>query len=128
MKSPATGRTEALALVADYLSAHPNGLDAVWVGWDDAALGAAKAVKEGNSKAVVTGVDATSEGIAAINDGTMLATVEQPWPSINAQVMLAMSAYQNTKALPAVSFVTVDTTLVNKANAAIITPSDKLTN
>ena len=128
VKSPATGRTEALALVADYLSAHPNGLDAVWVGWDDAALGAAKAVKEGNSKAVVTGVDATSEGIAAINDGTMLATVEQPWPSINAQVMLAMSAYQNTKALPAVSFVTVDTTLVNTANAAIITPSDKHTN
>lgn len=128
VKSPATGRTEALALVADYLSAHPNGLDAVWVGWDDAALGAAKAVKEGNSKAVVTGVDATSEALAAIQDGTMLATVEQPWPSINAQVMLAMAAYQNTKALPAANFQTVDTTLVNKANAAIITPSDKLTN
>ncbi len=39
---PATGRTEALALVADYLTANPDGLDAVWVGWDDAALGAAQ--------------------------------------------------------------------------------------
>ena len=56
VKSPATGRTEALALVADYLTAHPNGLDAVWVGWDDAALGAAQAITEAGSTAKVTGV------------------------------------------------------------------------
>ncbi len=126
VKSPATGRTEALALVADYLSANPGGLDAVWVGWDDAALGAAKAVKEGGSKAFVTGVDAVSESIAAIEDGTMLATIEQPWPAINDEVMAAIVEYQKSKALPSVTFKTVDTTLVNKANAATITPSDKL--
>lgn len=126
VKSPATGRTEALNIVTDYLSAHPGGLDAVWVGWDDAALGAAKAVKEGNSKAVVTGVDAVSEAIAAIEDGTMLATIEQPWPAINDEVILAMTEYQKSKTLPATNFKTVDTTLVNKANAATITPADKL--
>ena len=60
VKSPATGRTEALALVADFLTANPNGLDAVWVGWDDAALGASKAITEAGSSAKVTGVDATS--------------------------------------------------------------------
>ena len=38
-------------LVADYLTANPGGLDAVWVGWDDAALGAAQAVNEAGSTA-----------------------------------------------------------------------------
>ena len=53
--NPATGRTEALSFVADYLSANPDGLDAVWVGWDDAALGAAQGLSEGGSTAPVTG-------------------------------------------------------------------------
>lgn len=126
VKSPATGRTEALNLVADYLSAHPGGLDAIWVGWDDAALGAAQAVKEGGSKAVVTGVDAVSESIAAIEDGTMLATIEQPWPAINTEVVEAILEYQKSGKLPSTTFKTADTTLVNKENAASITPSDKL--
>lgn len=127
VKSPATGRTEALALVADYLSAHPGGLDAVWVGWDDAALGAAKAVSEAGSKAVVTGVDATSEAIAAIQaGGPFIATVEQPWPAINDEVLKAASDYLKNGTLPSVNFKAVDTTLVDKSNAATVTPSDKL--
>ncbi|KAA9108339.1 sugar ABC transporter substrate-binding protein [Microbacterium rhizomatis] len=127
VKSPATGRTEALALVADYLSAHPNGLDAVWVGWDDAALGAAQAVTEAGSSAKVTGVDATSEAISQIEaGGAFLATVEQPWPQILDTLMAAMTAYQKDGTMPAKNFDAVSTTLVDKSNASTITPSDKL--
>ncbi|GAA1466254.1 sugar ABC transporter substrate-binding protein [Microbacterium thalassium] len=126
VKSPASGRTEALALVADYLAANPDGLDAVWVGWDDAALGASQAVQEAGSSAFVTGVDAVAEAIAAIEAGTMLATIEQPWPSINDDVIASMVEYQNSGTLPSSNFETVDTTLVNESNAADITPSDQL--
>ncbi|WP_434968575.1 sugar ABC transporter substrate-binding protein [Microbacterium sp. bgisy207] len=124
--SPATGRTEALALVADYLSANPGGLDAVWVGWDDAALGAVQAVTEAGATVAVTGVDATSEAIAAVKAGTMLATVEQPWPLINDAVLEAIQAWIETGTMPASNFEEEATTLVTKANADDITPSDKL--
>ncbi|KJC64578.1 ribose transport system substrate-binding protein [Agreia bicolorata] len=125
--SPATGRTEALALVSDFLTANPGGLDGVWVGWDDAALGAAQAVTEAGADAKVTGVDATSEAIGGIEaGGAFLATVEQPWPSILDSVMTAVQAYQKDGTLPSSNFEAVDTTLVDKANAATITPSDKL--
>jgi len=125
--SPATGRTEALSLVADYLSANPGGLDGVWVGWDDAALGAAQAVSEAGSKAKVTGVDATSEAIAAIKaGGPFLATIEQPWPSILDTVVGDIEAYRKDGALPSSRFDAVATTLVTVDNADSITPSDKL--
>jgi len=125
--SPATGRTEALALVADYLTANPGGLDGVWVGWDDAALGAAQAVTEAGASALVTGVDATSEAIAGIEaQGAFLATVEQPWPSILDSLLEHVLAYQEDGTMPATNFEAVGTTLVTIANAASITPSDKL--
>lgn len=124
---PASGRVEALNLVADYLTANPDGLDAVWAGWDDAALGAAQALAEAGSKAKVTGVDALSEAIAAVQaDGNLLATVEQPWPSVLDQTIELVQAYQKDGTLPAKKFIAVDVTLVTKANAADITPSDKL--
>ncbi|THG29950.1 sugar ABC transporter substrate-binding protein [Naasia lichenicola] len=127
VKSPATGRTEALAIVADYLTAHPDGLDAVWVGWDDAALGASKAIDEAGSDAKVTGSDATSEAIAAIEaGGSFLATINQPWPEVLDTVTDDIIAFQKDGTMPAENFVAVDTTLVDKANAADITPSDKL--
>lgn len=125
--SPATGRTEALAMVSDYLSANPDGLDGVWVGWDDAALGAAQAITEAGSAAKVTGVDATSEAIAGVEaGGAFLATIEQPWPTILGTLMDQVNEYRESGTMPSKNFVTVDTTLVNKANAATITPSDKL--
>ena len=125
--SPATGRTEALALVADYLTANPGGLDGVWVGWDDAALGAAQAVTEAGATAKVTGVDATSEAIAGIQaEGAFLATVEQPWPSILDSLMEHVLAYQEDGTMPETNFEAVGTTLVTIDNAADITPSDKL--
>lgn len=127
VQSPATGRTEALALVADYLAANPGGLDAVWVGWDDAALGASKALAEAGSSAKVTGVDATSEAIAEITaGGNFLATIEQPWPAILDTVIGYIVTYQKDGSLPSTNFETVGTVLVNKVNAAKITPSDKL--
>src|SRR3954471_8787717 len=127
VKSPATGRTEALALVTDYLSAHPNGLDAVWVGWDDAALGASQAITEAGSTAKVTGSDATSEAIAQIMAGpTFVATANQPWPDVLNTVIDDMTTYQKTHKLPSKNFVAVDPTIVNASNAATITPSDKL--
>ena len=43
---PGTSRTEALNFVTDYLQANPEGLDGVWAGWDDAALGAVQAIEE----------------------------------------------------------------------------------
>jgi ABC-type sugar transport system substrate-binding protein len=126
-KSPATGRTEALALVADYLTAHPGGLDAVWVGWDDGALGAAKAISEAGSKAKLTGVDATSEAIAEIQSGGgFLATIEQPWPQILDTVIGDMTSYHKDGTLPAKNYEVVKTTLVDVSNAASVTPSDKL--
>ena len=47
----------------------PTSLDAVWVGWDDAALGAAQAITEAGEAGKVTGVDAASEAIARIQAG-----------------------------------------------------------
>lgn len=127
VQSPATGRTEALALVADYITANPGKLDAVWVGWDDAALGASKAITEAGSAAIVTGVDATSEAIAEIQaGGAFYATVEQPWPSILATLMGYVNAYLADGTLPAKNFETVETTLVDVSNAGSIIPSDKL--
>jgi ribose transport system substrate-binding protein len=127
VKSPATGRTEALALVTDYLTAHPNGLDAVWVGWDDAALGASQAITEAGSTAKVTGCDATSEAIAQIQSGgAFLATVNQPWPEILDTVTGDLTTFQKDGTLPSEKFAAVDVTVVNAANASTITPSDKL--
>lgn len=125
--NPATGRTEALSFVADYLSANPDGLDAVWAGWDDAALGAAQGLSEGGSAAPVTGVDALSETLAAIEaGGNMLATIDQPWPLVLDMLIKDVQAYEADGTMPAENFVAVDVTLVNKDNAADTTPSDKL--
>ncbi|MCR2762894.1 sugar ABC transporter substrate-binding protein [Microbacterium sp. zg.B48] len=125
--NPATGRTEALNFVSDYLSANPDGLDAVWAGWDDAALGAAQALSEAGSTAPVTGVDALAETLASIEaGGNMLATIEQPWPAVLDMLIEDVQAYQEDGELPAENFVAVDVTLVTKENAADTTPSDQL--
>lgn len=125
--NPATGRTEALNFVSDYLSANPDGLDAVWAGWDDAALGAAQGLSEGGSTAPVTGVDALSETLASIESGgNMLATIDQPWPKVLEMLITDVQAYQKDGTMPAKNFVAVDVTLVTKDNAADTTPSDKL--
>ncbi|WP_417564674.1 sugar ABC transporter substrate-binding protein [Microbacterium sp.] len=125
--NPATGREEALKLVQDYLSAHPNGLDAVWVGWDDAALGAAQAITEAGSSAKVTGSDALAETVAAIQSGgPFVATSLQPWPDVLDKVVAQIEAFRKDGTLPSSNYEGVASTLVDKSNAGEITPSDKL--
>lgn len=125
--NPATGRTEALNFVSDYLSANPDGLDAVWAGWDDAALGAAQGLSEAGSDAPVTGVDALAETLAAIEaGGNMLATIDQPWPVVLDMLIADVEAYRADGTMPAENFVAVDVTLVTVDNAADTTPSDQL--
>lgn len=127
IESPATGRTEALKFVADYLAAHPGGLDGVWAGWDDAALGAAKAIEEAGATAYVTGVDAIAESVASIlNGGALIATAMQPWPEILDMVIADIEAYRETGTLPSSNYGEIDPVLVDKSNAADITPSDQL--
>lgn len=125
--SPATGRTESLAFVADYLTANPGQLDAVWTGWDDSAMGALKAIDEAGSTAKVVGVNAEAEALAEIQKGgNFLATIEQPWPAIFDTVIAAMVAYQKDGTMPSKNYDAVGVNLVDMSNAATITPSDKL--
>ncbi|OJV95386.1 MAG: hypothetical protein BGO47_02560 [Microbacterium sp. 67-17] len=125
--SPATGRIEALALVADYLSANPGGLDGVWVGWDDAALGAVQAIEEAGTSTRVVAVDASAEALRAIESGgAFLATAVQPWPEINARLMKAVLAYEEDGTLPTENYIEFPTVLATRENAADITPTDEL--
>ncbi|MBN9106199.1 MAG: sugar ABC transporter substrate-binding protein [Propionibacteriaceae bacterium] len=103
IKDPTSGRQEAMNDVADYVTAHPGGLDGIWAGWDDVAMGAALALKNANSDIPVTGVDGTDEGIAAIKSGTnsLKATVWQDWGTITDKLVAGMGDYFAGKKLPA---------------------------
>jgi ribose transport system substrate-binding protein len=103
IKTPASGRQEAMDFVTNYLTSHPNGLDGVWAGWDDTAMGAALALKATNSSVPVTGVDGTDEAIAAIKSGSsnLKATVWQDWGTITDKLAAGMADYFAGKKLPA---------------------------
>ncbi|GGA69539.1 hypothetical protein GCM10011490_20210 [Pseudoclavibacter endophyticus] len=124
--SPGTSQEEALRFVTDYLQANPEGLDAVWCGWDHAAIGAAQAISEaGRDDIVVTGVDAVGIGLDAISSGgPMIATVVQPWPDVMQTVMDAMGEFAADGTLPSENFVAVDVTLVDSSNVDEIEPTD----
>lgn len=121
---PGTGRTEALNFVTDYLQANPNGLDGVWVGWDDAALGAARAITEaGREDIFVTGVDALGETAAEIKkNGPMYASVEQDWIKVVDQTIGLMNDYRDTAKLPDTKFVPLDGRLIDLSNVAAYEP------
>lgn len=95
VKDPSSGRQESMDFVTDYVTAHPGGLDGVWTGWDDAAHGAALALKNANLDIPVTGVDGTDESIAAIKAGTsnLTATVWQDWDTITDQLVAGMTDF-----------------------------------
>ncbi|WP_156760089.1 sugar ABC transporter substrate-binding protein [Microbacterium karelineae] len=122
---PGTGRTEALNFVTDYLQANPDGLDGVWVGWDDAALGAVQAIEEaGRDDIFVTGVDAlaeTAEKIAA--DSPMYASAAQDWIAVVDEVVAYMEDYASSAALPDEIFVEVDAQLVDPSNVDEFEPT-----
>ena len=124
--SPSTAQEESLKFVTDYLQANPHGLDGVWTGWDQAAVGAAQALSEAGEDTPVTGVDAVGIALDAIKKGGPLrATVMQPWPKVLTVVMDGMKAYAGDRSLPAQNFVEVGVTLVDRSNVNDVTPTDQ---
>jgi ribose transport system substrate-binding protein len=69
-------RTQGLNVMENILQAHPN-IDAVFAANDEMALGAVKAIQAANRKISVVGFDGTRDGIAAVKDGSMYATIAQ---------------------------------------------------
>lgn len=122
---PGTGRTEALNFVTDYLQANPEGLDGVWVGWDDAALGAARAISEaGRDDIFVTGVDALGETAVEIaKNGPMYASVAQDWMTVVDEVIVSMNDYRDSATLPDVNFIPLDGELIDRSNVATFEPT-----
>lgn len=73
-------RTEALTVTENLLQAHPN-IRAIVAANDEMALGAIEAVNGANltpgEDILITGFDANDDAITAVEEGTMLLTVEQ---------------------------------------------------
>ncbi|MGW9403389.1 sugar ABC transporter substrate-binding protein [Arthrobacter sp. NPDC055585] len=122
---PGTGRTEALNFVTDYLQANPEGLDGVWVGWDDAALGAARAITEaGRDDIYVTGVDALGETAVEIKkNGPMYGSVAQDWVKVVDQMIALMNEYRDSATLPDDNYIPLDGQLIDGSNVATYEPT-----
>lgn len=69
-------RTKALNVMENILQAQQK-IDVVFAHNDEMALGAVKAVQASGRKIPVVGFDGTDEGVAAINAGTLTASVAQ---------------------------------------------------
>lgn len=121
---PGTGRTEALNFVTDYLQANPDGLDAVWTGWDDAALGAVQAIEEaGRDDIFVTGADALGEAVAKIREGgPFYATLNQDWISVVDELIGHMEEYKESATLPDEPFIAHQPELIDRSNADAFEP------
>ena len=69
-------RAEGLNVTENILQAHPD-IVGIFAHNDEMALGAAKAVADTGKDIVIVGFDATDDGLAAVKNGTMAATVAQ---------------------------------------------------
>ncbi|MCP3669990.1 MAG: ribose ABC transporter substrate-binding protein RbsB [Gammaproteobacteria bacterium] len=69
-------RTKGLNVMENILQAHPE-ISAVFAHNDEMALGAIKAIQSTKRNILVVGFDGTNDGVTAVNDGSMLATVAQ---------------------------------------------------
>ncbi len=70
-------RAQGLNVATNLLQAHPN-VRAIFAENDEMALGAIEALGDrAGSEVIVVGFDGTDEGLAAISDGRMLATIAQ---------------------------------------------------
>ncbi|MCP3663733.1 MAG: ribose ABC transporter substrate-binding protein RbsB [Gammaproteobacteria bacterium] len=69
-------RTKGLNVMENILQAHPD-ISAVFAHNDEMALGAVKAIQSTKRDIMVVGFDGTDDGVAAVNNGSMLATVAQ---------------------------------------------------
>jgi ABC-type sugar transport system substrate-binding protein len=115
-----------LTAMENVLQANPQGVDAVIAENDDAAAGAAQALKNANlaKKPILIGFDGTPGGIAAVKDGSLDATVGQ-YPNRMAQIAIRLGLAYNTALKPLQGMVpqslfsmNIDTgaTVVTKAN------------
>ena len=69
-------RTKGLNVMENILQAQPE-IDVVFAHNDEMALGAIKAIEAAKRDIIVIGFDGTDDAVAAVNDGSMLATVAQ---------------------------------------------------
>ncbi len=69
-------RTQGLNVMENILQAQPS-IDAVFAQNDEMALGAIKAIQAAKRQIVVVGFDATDDARAAVEDGSMYATIAQ---------------------------------------------------
>jgi len=69
-------RTKGLNVMENILQAHAN-IDAVFAHNDEMALGAIKAIQASKRSILVVGFDGTDDGVSAVKEGAMLATVAQ---------------------------------------------------
>ncbi|EEA96344.1 ribose-binding protein [Pseudovibrio denitrificans] len=69
-------RTKGLNVMENILQAQPE-IDAVFAHNDEMALGAIKAIEAANRDIIVVGFDGTDDGVKAVEEGAMLATVAQ---------------------------------------------------
>lgn len=76
-------RTKGLNVMENILQAHRN-INALFAQNDEMALGAIKAIQAAKRSIVVVGFDGTKDGVAAVKDGSMLATIAQQAGKIGA--------------------------------------------
>lgn len=69
-------RTKGLNVMENILQAQSD-IDAVFAHNDEMALGAIRAIESSGRDIIVVGFDGTDDAVAAVNEGTMLATVAQ---------------------------------------------------
>jgi ribose transport system substrate-binding protein len=69
-------RTKGLNVMENILQAQPD-ISAVFAHNDEMALGAIKAIQASGRDIIVVGFDGTDDGVSAVNDGSMLATIAQ---------------------------------------------------
>ncbi len=108
-------RTDGLNVTQNLLQAHPD-VRAIFAQNDEMALGALKAVHaEGKHDILIVGFDGTKDGIQAVKDGKMAATVaQQPYLMGELAVETAVKAIAGKKISPNM---TVPLRLVTKFNA-----------
>lgn len=69
-------RTKGLNVATNLIQAHPN-LQAIFAQNDEMALGAVEAAKSAGKKLFIVGFDGTTDGVKAVKDGDMAATIAQ---------------------------------------------------
>ncbi|MEV6290024.1 substrate-binding domain-containing protein [Streptomyces sp. NPDC051896] len=109
-------RTKGLDVMSNLLQAHPD-VQGVIAANDEMALGAIKALGSKAGKSVqVVGFDGTPDGLTAVKDGTLYASVaQQPTQLGKIAVDNALKAVQGKKVAPTVK---VPVKVVTKGNVA----------